>query len=142
MELSWPTKLKITATAVVGIVLIGILAWPLAEPADPLGAVLAGSISLVGVITLAVLALLAGFVGYFISWPYGRQIGILAVPAGLAVWALRTGNVANLIQQNPTLTQRQGLFETFKWEPIFWQTMLMTSAEDWLKIWASVLVPN
>ena len=120
MELSWLTKLKIAATAAIGVVLIGILAWPLVEPADPFGAVLAGTISLVGVITLAILALLVGFLGYFISWPYGRQIGVLAVPAGLAVWALRTGNIANLIQQNPALAQRQALFQTFMWEPIFW----------------------
>ncbi len=120
MELPWLTKLKITAAAAVGVVLIGILAWPLIAPADPFGAVLAGSISLVGVITLAALALLVGFVGYFISWPYGRYIGVIAVPAGLAVWAVRGGSIANLIQQNPALEQRQELFELFKWEPIFW----------------------
>ena len=120
MELPWLIKLKITAAAVVGVVLIGILAWPLIAPADPFGAVLAGSISLVGVMTLAALALLVGFIGYFISWPYGRYIGVLAVPAGLAVWAVRGGSIANLIQQNPALEQRQELFELFKWEPIFW----------------------
>jgi len=120
MELSWLIKLRIAATAAVGVVLIGILAWPLVAPADPFGAVLAGNISPVGRITLAVLALLVGFVGYFISWPYGRHIGVLAVPAGLAIWAVRSGTIANMIQMNPTLPQRQAIFTTFKWEPIFW----------------------
>ena len=63
---------------------------------------------------------LAGFIGYFLSWPYGREIGILAAPSGLAVLALRTGSMASLMQLNPTLVQRQALLATLKWEPIFW----------------------
>jgi hypothetical protein len=122
MELSWLMKLRIAAAAAVGIVLIGILAWPLAAPADPLGvvSVLAGGISSSSFIVLAGLAFLSGFIAYFLSWPYGREIGILAVPAGLSIWAVRSGNIAGLIQLKPTLQQRLTLFAALKWEPIFW----------------------
>lgn len=115
MELSWPMKLRIAAAAAVGVLFIGILARPFAEP---FGAVKAMGSS--GAIVLVVLAFIAGFVGYFVSWPYGREIGILAVPSGLAVWAARSGSMAGLIQLNPTAAQRQALVESFKWEPFFW----------------------
>jgi len=113
-------RTRIAAVAAVGIILIGILGWPLAAPAEPLGTVLAGNISFGGKIILTALAFLAGFIGYFLSWPYGREIGILAAPAGLAIWAVRSGSMASLCQQNPTLTQRQAIFAVLKWEPIFW----------------------
>jgi hypothetical protein len=116
-ELSWATKLKVTATLLLGIILIGLLA-PLGTPVEPFGVISAPAFG--GAITLAGLAVLAGFIGYFLSWPYGREIGILAVPAGLAIWAVRCGNMAELMQLNPTLAQRQVLFAALKWEPIFW----------------------
>ena len=120
MELSWPMRLRITAAAATGVILIGILAWPLSAPSEPLDAVRVGSINFSGKVTLAILACLAGFIGYFVSWPYGREIGILAAPSGLAVWAGRSGSMATLMQLNPTLSQRQALFAAIKWEAIFW----------------------
>jgi hypothetical protein len=115
-ELSWAVKLKVTATLLVGIILIGFLA-PLGTPVEPFRVISVPTFG--GAITLAGLAVLAGFIGYFISWPNGREIGILAVPAGLAIWAVR-GDMAKLIQLAPTLAQRQALFAALKWEPIFW----------------------
>ncbi len=120
MELSWLMRLRIAAAVGTGAVLIGLLAWPLAAPLEPFGAVLAGNLSFGGKITLAALAFLAGFIGYFLSWPYGREIGILAAPSGLAIWAVRCGNMANLMRLNPTVAQRQELFAALKFEPVFW----------------------
>ena len=122
MELSLIMRLRIAAAAAVGIILIGIFAWPLAEPIDPFAAVslFAGDMSAYGAIALAGLALLTGLLAYFAAWPYGRQIGILAVPSGLAIWAIRTGSVANLVRLNPTVTQRQDLFAALRWEPVYW----------------------
>ncbi|MFZ0035502.1 MAG: hypothetical protein WAK60_11025 [Sedimentisphaerales bacterium] len=117
-ELPWVVKLKLSATLLVGILLIGIWARPLAAPVEPFGVMSIPAFG--GAVTLAGLAVLAGFIGYFLSWPYGREIGILAVPAGLAIWAVRCGNMAELMQLNPTLAQRQVLFAALKWEPIFW----------------------
>lgn len=116
-ELSWPVKLKVTATLLVGIILIGFLA-PLGTSVEPFGVISVPAFG--GAVTLAGLAVLAGFIGYFLSWPYGREIGILAVPAGLAIWAVRSGNMAELMRLTPTLAQRQVLFAALKWEPIFW----------------------
>jgi Zn-dependent protease with chaperone function len=105
-------RLRITAAAAVGVLLIGILAWPLAAPSDPLGAVFFGTLTIGRVMALAVLALLVGLIGYFASWPFGREIAVLSVPAGLGVWALRSGTVADLLQQFQPhdLAQRQALY--------------------------------
>ena len=115
MELSWAMKLRIAAAAVVGMILIGILAWPATVPSESSGAV-----NLSGAATLVALALLAGFIGFFVSWPYGREIGILAVPFGLAVWAVRSGSMATLMQLNPSDTARLAVLHSLKWQPVLW----------------------
>lgn len=108
-------KLRISAVAALGIILIGILGWRVAEPI-----VMTGSIRSGGFMMLVILALLAGFIGYFVSWPHGRQIGILAAPFGLAVWAIRSGSMASLMQLHPTAAQRQELIASLRWEPMIW----------------------
>lgn len=120
MELSWTMKLRIVVAAAIGVVFIGILAWPWERPPDPFGTILFEAINTSGVVTLLVMAFLAGFIAYFATWPYGREIGILAVPFGLSVWAVRAGSVAALMQLNNTASQRQTLLGTLRWEPIFW----------------------
>lgn len=121
MELSWPMKFRIAASVATGVLLIGLLAWPLAAPPEPFGTVslTAGSIKAFEAAALAALAFLSGFIAYFLSWPYGREIGILAVPSGLAVWSLRTGSIVNLIRQTAADNQL-ALFSALKWEPLFW----------------------
>jgi len=126
LELSWLTKLRIAAAAAIGVVLIGILAWPMVVPTDPFGAVCAGEISIVGKLVLVVLALLCGFLGFFVSKPYGREIGILAVPAGLAALAVRSGNMTSLLLQTQTSTERLSVYAALKWEPVFW--LIVTAA--------------
>jgi hypothetical protein len=123
MELSFLMRLRIAASAATGVVLIGILAWPLAS-SEPLHAVLAGDISIGGLITLVVLAFLTGLLAYFVSWPHGREIGILAVPSGLTIWAVRSGSVTTLIQFNPAIEQRQAIFSAFKWDSAFWLALV------------------
>jgi hypothetical protein len=124
MELSLIMRLRIAAAAATGVVLIGILAWPLASSSEPLDAVLAGDISIGGLITLVVLAFLTGLLAYFVSWPHGREIGILAVPFGLAIWAVRSGSMTTLIQLNPAIEQRQAVFSAFKWDSAFWLALV------------------
>jgi len=115
MELSWAMKLRIAAAAAVGVALIGILAWPATMPSET-----SGAINFSGAVTLAALALLAGFIGFFVSWPYGREIGILAAPFGLAVWAVRSGSMAALMQLNPSDTERLAVLQSLKWQPVLW----------------------
>ena len=113
-------KCRIGAVIAAGVVVIGFGAWSLATPKEPMGVVFSGVITKPAAITLFALAVTAGFVGYFLAWPYGREIGVLAVPAGLGVWAIRTENMRNLLLQNQSLEQRQEIFATFTWEPAFW----------------------
>ncbi len=128
MELSWQMKLRIAAVLATGFVLIGILAWPLAAPADPFMPVslVAGSINYSNATILVVLAFVTGVIAFFISWPYGKQIGVLAVPMGLAIWSIRSGTMTALLQQNPTLSQRQTIFSSLKWEPLLWLIVVAT----------------
>jgi hypothetical protein len=120
MELSWINKLRIAAVAVLGIVTIGILAWPLAAPEDPLLPVRAGSLGLVGTLVLLGLAFGVGFVGYFVAWPHGREIGILGVPFGLAVWASRSGPMRALTQAYTKPYERAALLHSLRFEPLYW----------------------
>jgi hypothetical protein len=120
MELSWVMKLRIAAAAATGVLLIGILAWPLALSPDPISAVRASDISMGASVTLVVLAFLTGLIAYFASWPHGREIGILAVPSGLTIWAVRSGSMTSLMQLYPSVEQRQTIFSAFKWGSVFW----------------------
>ena len=115
MELSLLMKLRIVSAMTIGVVLVGVLAWQLAGPSEP-----AGAIGSDGATILILFAFVAGLGAYFVSWPYGRQIGVLAVPSGLAVWAVRSGSMAALMQLSPTVTQRQAVLAALRWEPIFW----------------------
>ncbi|MFC1635381.1 hypothetical protein ACFL5Z_11110 [Planctomycetota bacterium] len=133
MELSWVMKLRIAAAAAVGIVLISILGWRLAEPTAT-----TGSVSPVGILMLSILALIAGLIGYFVSWPHGREIGILAAPFGLAVWAVRSGSMASLMQFNPTAAQRQEVIASLKWEPMIWLLIVAAGCVGPLLCWKAL----
>jgi hypothetical protein len=121
VELSWSMKLRIAASAATGVVLIGLLFWPLAAPPEPFGTVslIGGTMTAFGAVFLAILAFLTGFAAYFVSWPYGREIGILAVPAGLTIWSIRSGSMVNLIRHTAAASQPK-LFAALRWEPLFW----------------------
>jgi len=120
MGLSWLNKFRIAVSITVGVLIIGLLAWPLAAPLDPLGPVKVSNLTIGGAILLLGLALMVGFVAYFLSWPHGREIGILAVPSGLAVWAIRSGSMATLMLTAPKVTQRRELYRMLTVESFFW----------------------
>ncbi|MHC4132366.1 MAG: hypothetical protein ACYSSP_09825 [Planctomycetota bacterium] len=127
MELTWVLKIRLAAAAVLGIVIIGFLAFPLVQQPDPYSVIslTAGRFTIEAVLTLAALALVCGILGFFASWPYGKEIGIFAVPSGLSVWAIRTGSVANLIQSAPLFEQRLKIYNSMKWEPLFWLIIVL-----------------
>ena len=120
MELSWLMRLRIAAAAAAGVILIGLLAWPMAAPAEPYGIVSMAAMTLKSKAVLIALAFVTGLLAYFLSWPYGKEIGVIAVPSGLALWAVRSGSIAGVIQTNPALQYRQTLMAAIKWEPLFW----------------------
>jgi len=120
MELTWINKLRIAVVAAAGILVMGLLAWPLAAPADPLAPVRASNISPFGTIVLLLLAFGLGFVGYFLAWPHGREIGILAVPFALAVWAGRSGPMRVLTQAYRQPSEREAVAFSLRFEPVYW----------------------
>jgi hypothetical protein len=122
MELSLAMKLRIFGAVATGVIVIGLLGWPLAAPhgSDGVVSLLSGAMTVSGAVALVGLAALTGFAAYFFSWPNGREIGVLAVPAGLAIWAVRCGDMASLVQHNSSLGERAALFSSLRLEPIFW----------------------
>lgn len=126
MELTWPIRFRIAAVFAAGILLIGLLNWPLLDiptPFDPVS-LAAGTLGFPAISALIALAFLSGFIAYFISWPYGIQIAPLAVPAGLAVWALRTGSLSRFLQQNTHTQQLTDIYGYLEWEPFFWLAVI------------------
>jgi len=115
-------RLRIAVALALGAVFIGVLGWPLiSAPAEfDVVSVAAGNVTLGGLVGLALLAFLSGFVAYFATWPYGREVAVTAAPAGLAVLSFRCGSMADFIRHNPTLLQRQAFFAAMKWEPLLW----------------------
>ncbi len=120
MELSWVNKVRIGAVAALGIVVIGMLAWPMAAPEDPMAPVRAGHLGFGGTLGLLVMAFGIGFASFFIAWPHGREIGILAVPFGLSIWAIRSGSMQVLTQGSVAPEQRQALLSSLRFEPLYW----------------------
>jgi hypothetical protein len=120
MELSWITRVRVTAVLLVGAIGLGIAAWPIVAPADPLDVVSALHIHPVGALALIGLCAAAGFVAYLAAWPYGRHIGLLAVPAGLAVWALRSEDMFKPMQMAGNVPERLAVFAQLRWDSLFW----------------------
>ncbi len=120
MELSWVNKLRIALVAALGLITIGILAWPAVAPADPLAPVRSAGLSLPGTMTLLALAFGLGIIGYFVTWPHGREIGILTVPFGLTVWAARSGPMRVLTQAYVQPAEREALLHSLRFEPFYW----------------------
>ncbi len=126
MELSWINKVRIGAVITLGVVFVGVLAWPLAAPQDPTSPVRSSDIGFIGTIGLLALSFAVGIASFFVAWPHGREIGILAVPFGLATWALRCGPMQSLTQSHVTVQARQELVRSLVFEPLYW--LLIVSA--------------
>jgi len=120
MELTWINKVRIALVAGFAILVIGILAWPLAAPEDPVAPVRASNVPLGGTVVLLALAFSVGFAGYFIAWPHGREIGILGVPFALALWAGRSGPMRTLTQALDEPLEREALLGSLSVEPFYW----------------------
>lgn len=126
MELSIINRIRIGAVLAIGIIVMGFLAWPLVAADDPLAAVTlyGGQIDIVSMILCVVLAFVVGVVSYFVSYPYGYEMGPLAVPAGVATWACRGGDMTSVIRMHNTLEGRTALYAAMKWEGLFWLLLI------------------
>jgi len=126
MELSWVNKLRIFLVAALGMIVIGILAGPLAVPEDPFAPIRAANIGFVGTAILLILAFAVGFGGYFLAWPHGREIAVMAVPFGLTVWATRSGPMRILTQALNEPQEREALLRAMCFEPFYWLLIVAT----------------
>ena len=115
-------RLRIAAAMIVGVVIIGFVGWPMVRPLDGLGAVtlLGGQISVIDVVIFAVLAYITGFAAYFAASPCGKAIAPLAVPAGLAVWTFRCGNVETLLRSHRQIAEKMAVYNSFRIEILLW----------------------
>lgn len=121
MELTWLMRFRIAAALAVGIVLLGVLPWGLVRPpADGVFALLSGSISVSDLLICAFLSLFAGFIASAVCTPFGLRVGILAAPAGMAVWALRSGALSTVFQQAPAVQDRLNVYTGLRFEAFIW----------------------
>jgi len=121
MELSWLMRIRIAASLAIGIILLGLLPWNLVKPpAEGVFALLSGSISADDLLICAGLAFIAGFLSSAICAPYGTQIGIIAAPAGIAVWGLRSAPLSKIFQMAPVVQDRMKAYSSLKFEGFLW----------------------
>lgn len=129
-NIHWLLRLRIIGSMAVGVVLIGFLLWPRVAPVDPLGAVtlLGGSFSALDILLCCAAALITGAGGYLVAYPYGKAMGLLAVPSGLAVWTLRSGTMRSLLLTHSTFQQRLDAYQFLRMESLFWIVLLLCGA--------------
>lgn len=139
MELSWINKLRIGAVITLGIMVIGVFAWPLAAPEDPMSPVRSSDIGFLGTLLLVALSFSVGAISFFVAWPHGREIGILAVPFGLAAWAIRSGPMLSLTQSHATAQARQELVQSLLLEPVYW---LLIVAAGFAGVWVAQCISS
>lgn len=127
VTMSWIVRLRIVAVMGVGVFLLGFIGGPIVSPTVPLGAVTLYEVDVtfLQMVTCVILAFLAGLVGYFVAGSDGRAIGPVAVPAGLMVWAMRTGSMTSLMLTNHTLAERQAVYGAIRWEGLFWGALVL-----------------
>lgn len=121
MELSIFTRAKITIVLLVGVLLVGLVGHNLIKPSqtDTVVVFYGGQIGIAPLIILIILGFVSGFISTFIARPYGKEIGVLAAPAGLGFITLISGNITDLIRHN-SLENQAGIYSALKWEPILW----------------------
>lgn len=126
MELSWLMRIRILASLAIGVMLLGFLPWGLVKPgADGVFAVLSGSISVSDLLICAGLSFVAGFLSSVICTPYGAQIGIIAAPAGLAVWGLRSAPLSKFFQIAPGVPERMRVYSSLRFEGFLWLAVVI-----------------
>lgn len=103
-----------------GAVIIGMFNWHVAKPEDPSGLVSLHNLSVIQGLLLLLIAMALGFAGFFVAWPYGCEIGLLAAPSGLAIWAFRSASVSRTLALITDAQARQELFASMRFESLYW----------------------
>lgn len=121
-NINWLMRVRAIAAMAVGAILLGGLAWPIVRPELPTAAItlMDTTMTIPGAIICLLLAYGAGFIAFFAAWPAGKIFAPYAAPTGLAIWAMRSGNMQQLLLNHQDVAQRQALYSTLRWESLFW----------------------
>lgn len=127
MELSVFTRIKVFFALAIGVILLGFGCWRFVAPSVAQAPMVfyGGIVSLTSLLPCIIAAFLAGFLSCFIAKPYGREIGILAVPAGLAAFTFRSGNMTDLLRSHSLLADRVAFYASMRWEGLLWLTVVL-----------------
>jgi hypothetical protein len=118
----WLLRVRIILSMAAGGLIVGALGYPIISPADPLGAVslFTGEITVLQMLMMVVLGFCSGVVATVACYPMGNVLGPFAAPTGVAVLALNSGSMSQLLMFNNTLAQRNALYGALRWEILFW----------------------
>jgi len=114
-------KIKVAIVLALGVLGYGILGWRFFEPTEPGGAIsfVADGINWSSVGMGILLAVLLSGIGTLIGRSQGEHIGPLAVPAGLATLAIRSGGMERLLIEHVE-GARVTMFYGMMAEVLFW----------------------
>lgn len=135
-NIHWRMRLRAIGAVAIGAGLLGGMAWPVVRPELPIAAItlIDSPISIPGAILCLLLAFGAGFAAYFVAWPAGKIFAPYAAPTGLAIWAMRSGSMQQLLLDHQDVAQRQALYAALRWEGLFW---LLVCAAGYLGVLAA-----
>jgi len=128
-------KIKIWVILGVMVLLFGVLGWSWVRPADGydgLTVVLSGKPGTV-ILSAIGLGMLGVVVGVLFGRRHGIQMGMLAIPAGLTVWAVLSGNMERMLLEYSAAEARQGMFFQLMGDAFIWSILVgMGCGFTWL----------
>ncbi len=121
-NVGWLLRVRVLAALAAGALIVAAAGYPLVRPEDPLGAIslFTGEISVFSAAVLIALGFVAGIVGTLICQPAGGALGPFAAPAGVAVLAMTSGGLRQLLLTNSSLDERNIVYGCLRWELLFW----------------------
>ncbi len=120
-------KLKIALVLAVSGVVFGTVGWALVRPEEPGGAVsvLMGGRTAGVLLSMFALGVVVCLAGSVIGTVNGRHIGQIAIPAGLTVWAMRTGSMDSLLMTHSSAAARAAMFHGLMFEVLIWLAVVL-----------------
>ena len=118
----WLLRVRILLSLGIGALLVGGTGYHFIKPADPLGAIslFTGEITSLDAMILLGLGFVAGAVATLVCYPMGSILAPYAAPTGLAVLALCSGSIKQLLLTNSEAAARSSLYGFMRWEVLLW----------------------
>lgn len=118
----WLLRIRILLALCTGALIVGAGGYHFVKPADPLGAIslFTGEISTVDAVILLALGFTSGVVATLLCYPLGNVLAPYAAPTGVAVLALSSGSIKQLLLTHSELAPREALYHFMRWESLLW----------------------